>query len=293
MGKQGKVYKKGVREKVFMMKNRDLQYWIELWEQEKQDGVACNLFWDKKAKSYSEDKAKKNEEINPTVKLLQDRDILKKDSSVLDIGCGPGTHAIDMARECKEVVAIDISGEMLQYLEKNTEKAGLNNIKSYKSNWEDANLSDYKWEKKFDLVFANMTPGIYNYSTFKKMLEASRDYCYFRGFLQRENQLWDALDREILGEGFSNKGIGDKMYYALNVLWNLGHYPEIVYGYSEWEEVRPLEEMIDLYKRKLEIYHEIKKEDQRKIENFFTFHEKDGVVVEKTRSKSAAFIWQV
>lgn len=276
-----------------MLEDRNLEYWIEQWQKKQQDAIACNLFWDKKAKSYSEYKSKRDEKINPVLELLKEKGILKKSSKVLDIGCGPGTHAIAMARECQEVVALDISQEMLQYLDKNIKREGLNNIKYYKLNWEKVDLSEYKWEKKFDLVFANMTPGIYNYSTFKKMLDASKGYCYLSGFIQREDQLWDALDKEIVGKVSFNREMGDKIYYAFNILWNLGYYPEIIYKEREWEEEGTLKEMIDLFKGKFQVTYDIQEKDIKKIEEFLFSHEKDGKIIEKTRAKTATLIWKV
>lgn len=276
-----------------MLEDRNLEYWVEQWQKKQQDAIACNLFWDKKAKSYSEYKSKRDEKINPVLELLKEKGILKKSSKVLDIGCGPGIHAIAMARECQEVVALDISQEMLQYLDKNIKREGLNNIKYYKLNWEKVNLSEYKWEKKFDLVFANMTPGIYNYSTFKKMLDASKGYCYLSGFIQREDQLWDALDKEIVGKVSFNREMGDKIYYAFNILWNLGYYPEIIYQEREWEEEGTLKEMIDLFKGKFQVTYDIQEKDIKKIEEFLFSHEKDGKIIEKTRAKTATLIWKV
>jgi peptidoglycan/xylan/chitin deacetylase (PgdA/CDA1 family)/ubiquinone/menaquinone biosynthesis C-methylase UbiE len=47
---------------------------------------------------------------------------------VLEIGAGTGIFTLDIARHCREVVAVDISGKMLQHLEAKAAAAGITNI---------------------------------------------------------------------------------------------------------------------------------------------------------------------
>ncbi|MBU1883531.1 class I SAM-dependent methyltransferase [bacterium] len=56
---------------------------------------------------------------------------------VLDIGCGPGTLAIPLAKKVKQVIAIDFSLKMLEELEVYAAKEGITNIKTYHIGWED------------------------------------------------------------------------------------------------------------------------------------------------------------
>ena len=57
---------------------------------------------------------------------------------VLDIGCGPGTLAIPLAKKSRTVTALDISPEMLKRLKINADKSGLSNIQYLNSSWHDA-----------------------------------------------------------------------------------------------------------------------------------------------------------
>lgn len=276
-----------------MTYSNDLDYWIEKWQKKEQNVTACTSFWNSRARSYNQDVVLPQTSSNDVVTMLQKKRILEKGSEVLDIGCGPGRYALAMAKECKEVTALDISQEMLQYLKIHVRKLDLNNVITCKNNWEAIDLVEYGWEKKFDLVFASMTPGIYNFSTLKKMLEASRGYCYLRGFIQRETDLWDTLEKEILGENNIGKQKEDKIYYAFNVLWNLGYHPEIVYEKKNWEHQWALEEIVDLYIQKFQIKSPITEKDKEKIKQYLSSHEKGGKVIEKTKAKTAALIWKV
>ncbi|AOY76221.1 class I SAM-dependent methyltransferase [Clostridium formicaceticum] len=273
------------------MAQLELKDWIEAWQPSEQNASACTSFWDNRAKTYNEGVSLG--EANHVMDLLRSKGILQKNNTVLDIGCGPGRYTIPMAKECKEVFAIDISQEMLQYAKDHATGAGLNNIIYDQKNWEDIHIKEYGWEKKFDLVLASMTPGVYNFSTFKKMLEVSKGYCYLSGFIQRSNQLWDPLQKEILGENSKKKQKEDKIYYAFNILWKLGYHPEIFYQEKIWEQEWDLEEIQQLYRQRFEINHHIQQEDIEKIEKFLDVHQKNGKVIEKTEAKTAALIWRV
>ncbi|AKL94301.1 methyltransferase [Clostridium aceticum] len=269
---------------------KELKDWIEAWQPSEQNTSACTSFWNNRAKSYNE--GVPIGESNHVMDLLRSKGILQKTSTVLDIGCGPGRYTIPMAKECREVVAIDISQEMLQYAKDHAISAGLDNIIYKQSTWEDIDLKEYGWEKKFDVVLASMTPGVYNFATFKKMLEASKGYCYLSGFIQRSNQLWDPIQKEVLGED-SRKQQDDKIYYAFNILWQLGYHPEIFYQERTWEQEWSLEEIQELYKQRFEINHAVQQKDIEKIEKLLAAHQKDGKVIEKTEAKTAALIWKL
>jgi len=55
---------------------------------------------------------------------------------VLEIGAGTGIFTLDIARNCGEVTAVDISDNMLKLLEKKATTAGISNIKAIKGNVE-------------------------------------------------------------------------------------------------------------------------------------------------------------
>ncbi len=78
---------------------------------------------------------------------------VKPDWTVLDIGCGPGTLAIPLAKKAKSVTGLDVSSEMLKYLKMNAETNGLNNLKYINASWQDAFTSGQV--KPHDVVVAS------------------------------------------------------------------------------------------------------------------------------------------
>jgi peptidoglycan-N-acetylglucosamine deacetylase len=59
---------------------------------------------------------------------------------VLEIGAGTGIFTLDIARNCTEVLAADISGNMLELLEKKAQAEGVKNIRTVKGNVETMEL---------------------------------------------------------------------------------------------------------------------------------------------------------
>lgn len=59
---------------------------------------------------------------------------------VLEIGAGTGIFTLDIARNCSQVVAADISGNMLSLLEKKATAEGITNIRTLKGNVETMEL---------------------------------------------------------------------------------------------------------------------------------------------------------
>ena len=67
----------------------------------------------------------------------------KKDETILDLGCGDGTLAIQIKQNCKSIVAVDLSTDMVE----KTKSLG---IKAYVMN-----ATNLDFENKFDAVFSN------------------------------------------------------------------------------------------------------------------------------------------
>ncbi|MDQ1279252.1 MAG: hypothetical protein QG670_512 [Thermoproteota archaeon] len=65
---------------------------------------------------------------------------VKPEDNILDIGCGPGTMAVPLARIAKSVTAIDTSVGMLETLKEEAEKNGLRNINCVNKFWRDVEV---------------------------------------------------------------------------------------------------------------------------------------------------------
>ena len=133
--------------------------WEELWRQEKtdsyndyweklsQDNAANKALWEEQAEGFNKIIFKASDhgegrEDDYTSKMLA-RIEVNPEWSVLDIGCGPGTLSIPLAKKAKSVTGLDISTQMLKYLQQNAAENSLNNIACINSPWKDA-IADKK-----------------------------------------------------------------------------------------------------------------------------------------------------
>lgn len=136
--------------------------WNAMWQEESAhtffNKSSPKELWDKRAESFNKrisrviDGSEGLDKDDYISKLL-DKITVEPDWNVLDIGCGPGTITIPLARKVKTVTGLDVSSEMLKHLKTNADNAGLSNINYINSSWQDA----FKENKvdEYDVVVAS------------------------------------------------------------------------------------------------------------------------------------------
>lgn len=88
--------------------------------------------WDRRAASF----ARRNMD-SPFVRLFLSRLAVEPGWSVLDVGSGPGTLSIPLARMGLRVTALDYSAAMLEELNRQAQAESLTNIRTRQAAWED------------------------------------------------------------------------------------------------------------------------------------------------------------
>ncbi|MEW9121741.1 MAG: class I SAM-dependent methyltransferase [Thermotaleaceae bacterium] len=249
-------------------------------------------FWNFRAKKYAQDAQERKDRKQNVVEFFMEYSMVTEQSRVLDIGCGPGHQAIALGRYCKEVVALDISEEMLGIARENAIKEGLKNIKFEKNSWNKIQLEDYGWKKAFDLVYASMTPGVHDFDTLKKMIDASRKHCFLSGFVRRKDSILDELLKVLkIDRDFPPRE--EKIYCSFNTLWQMGYYPELRYMDRAWTTKMSLEEAVPFYIKRIELLYSLTPKDKKLIHEFIQSKGQDGRIEERTQAKIAWMNWQV
>lgn len=135
------------------LKNID---WNLLWQdavKKKTKKPSNAAGWDSRAASFNKRNAQSpyNKHF---IKLLQP----KKEWTILDVGCGPGTLTIPLAKQVQQVSALDFSPKMLEIIQQRAKKAGLRNITTYNLSWTD----DWKAHgvKPHDVTLASRSLGV-------------------------------------------------------------------------------------------------------------------------------------
>jgi len=129
-----------------------------------------NTDWDEKSKDMAASVIN-----SPYVNDFISRMKLTGDEVVLDIGCGPGTLAVPLAKLVKEVIAIDFSAQMLEELKAYAAREGVTNIKTYHIGWED----DWSHLPPIDIVVASRSMEVSDIdAALAKMSAHASKACY-------------------------------------------------------------------------------------------------------------------
>jgi len=272
----------------------DIQYFERLWREGKTSGTSEESYWDNRAEEFNNSvySSTSDMRVNKIIDFLSINGMLTEESSILDIGCGPGRFAVEFAKRAENVVGIDISERMLDFAVKNAQSKKLTNVSYKKLNWVEADLEDYGWNKKFDLVTAINCPGIKDRNTLEKMMEASRKYCFLSSFVERADSVKDFIVSEILKLGGS-KFYNNTIYSIVNILWLSGYYPGIAYFDSDLERERPVEEAYAYYCSSIKTDRGLNDEQKNSIMDYLKKSSENGIVREKVRSKTAWIYWKV
>jgi len=272
----------------------DIQYFEKLWKNDLSELGESQKFWDLRAAEFNKQHGK-NERREQVIELLTTQGMLHANATCLDIGCGSGKYALELAKRSKQVVGIDISPKMIQYAQENAQQENVDNAAFELTAWETLNLEECGWNKKYDLVFASMCPGISSSDSLLKMCQASKKFCFLSGFVERKDELRDKLHSVIYGDDSKHQW-GKNIYYAINVLWLSGYYPEVTYHDAEFEHVWSLEEAVELYNRQLKRMAKSSAEASKVDDNIVDYLgniANNGIVTEKVQSKIAWLHWKV
>lgn len=225
---------------------------LTLFQQKLQGNLApvdeLERFWDEKAENFYKNQIHGSTYYNDAVTLLlEEKGIITPSASVLVIGSGAGRFTISLARKCKAVHALDVSKEMLQFLQNEKEKHQLQNITTIKSAWP---TKEYIGE--FDVAFAAMCPATRSLEGIEVMTKVAKKYAVICQYTQSTDNVIEQLQmRKLITENKNDPHNNRELLQAyFNILWELGFNPEISYLYDTFEIERPLNEAIQAYQQR-------------------------------------------
>ena len=222
------------------MGNEELYtYFRGIWEKRKTAGQnPSQEAWDSRAQDWAKELSKSpdffdglDKRVNATAAWLRSHGLLEKGSCVADIGCGPGRFAAEFARTAGDVTCLDISEKMLDMGREYVKTHGRGNVHFFREDFTDFDVEKAGWEKKFDLVFASLTPAVGTVEDLDKLMRISRGFCFNSSFVRWEDELEQRIGRDVFGQENVRPGRGrDDWFYAFfNLLWLKGYYPETSY----------------------------------------------------------------
>ena len=215
----------------------DADYFATLYE-ERQDmriGHASEI-WESRAQKWIDElgaegmgKPDMTARIDNTVRYLRSRGLLGVESSVIDIGCGPGLFVMEFAKTALYAVGLDRSERFVEYGAERAKARGLSNTSFVAADFTDFDIEKAGYAGAFDLVFASITPAATSKDSIEKMMKMSKGFCCNVSFVNVSDSLAQSVSRDVFGEEYRPRYDGMGFYALLNMLWLQGYYPETTY----------------------------------------------------------------
>lgn len=281
-----------------MQQNANVQCWADCWDAvSRQDSAVSDTwlasFWSKRSAMYSQNMSRDNGEkrVADALALLNDAGFSPAGAHVLDIGCGPGTLSLPLARAGANVTALDIAPGMLDQLRGAARNEELV-LTPVECSWWTADIDQMDFRDQFDLVIASMTPGIRDRECFDRMTACSKKFCYYSGFVRREwDKAYTDISRYVLHEDFNNRVTS--MLYPFMYLYSQGHTPLTRFSQTVWKEDEPweaaAERAIDFMARGREFDNPVKEW----IREYYRAASHDGIYPSVTNGHIGMMVWTV
>lgn len=272
----------------------DLNTWVKAWKDRTEENLTeTRKFWDLRADEFNEItlKDENSKESMDCINFLLSRGALDENYKVLDIGCGAGKYSLAFAERVRYVTGIDISSRMVEFSKNNFKAKGLQNGEFHTISWQEIDIKARGWEREFDLVFASMSPAVNSYETLMKMNSVSKRHCFLSGFVFREDDVKKFLLYELGGS--SDKFPPSTVYFAFNILWQQGIYPDLVYRDRVWKKKWPTDKAAEIYYYQLQRYFPERRKLREHIEQLLGQISRDGMIEGTMKAKIGWLYWQV
>lgn len=263
----------------------------QLWQYTPGDKNAVIALWDSMARDFS-GRALPTPDDSAALALTQREGMMDHDAVVLDVGCGAGKYSLAMAKHCRHVVGTDISPKMIELAQDMAGRLDISNVDFHQGDWDEVDIEKLGWSRKFDLVFAHMTPAVESPDTLDKLSAASRKWCLMCKPTRRTDSVTDRLRGELDLKSI-RKSFDDTIMYCFGLLWAQGYLPRIDYDEQVWNGDRPLEEAKFHYTRFIEARHQLNDAQKERIASYLTSIAEDGRVKEQIHTTIAMMYWAI
>jgi len=259
--------------------------WLQLWQNERKHKSWRSkkaTDWDKKAGAFAE-----RTSDSPYIPLLLSRLPLDPDCTVVDVGCGPGTLALPLARMVKNVTAIDYSRKMLDVIEARAGDEGLDNIRCVHCSWED----DWRSHdiETADIAIASRSLNIADLpSALKKLNDIARRYVFITDRIAPSP--FDPEAFAAVGREFSS---GPDYIFTLNFLYSMGICANVeILELDRHTVFKNTEEALAAY---IWMFKDLNQDEtyrlQRYVESCVVASSTDTIVIRRPQGLRWALIW--
>ncbi len=275
------------------MVNKNLKHnidWKKTWNRMRAERMRplkiedAPLFKEKLFEDYLKNAKSNNYEYGRNI-VNSLNNVLSENFKVLEIGPGPGTLTIPLARKVKKMLAIESSKRAASYLIKDIEEKQIKNVEVINKDWE--KVDDKNIKDSFDLVICSQF--LWQIKDIEKHLErmenASNKYCAVIQPAGRDNlvkEIWI----KVTGKDYTGQFEPDADYFAYLILRSCERLINVrIIRYSIERDLEQMTGYVASFIGKfIEVDSNIKKIIERCIANRL----KDGMYKE---SSSAVVMW--
>ncbi|NLI62234.1 MAG: class I SAM-dependent methyltransferase [Methanosarcinaceae archaeon] len=195
--------------RTFALQTKNEQKHTSKWEDKK----TAENFWKRSQKN--------TKSTDDTISELP----IMPESSVLDIGSGPGRLSIPIAKRVKRLTAVEPAEGMRNVLIENLKSENIENVDIVSKNWEDIDPSDLS--TPYDLSIAAFSLAVTDIKAAIEKIESVTSgyvfvywFCGLSPWDKHSIELWERLyDEEYI--------VGPKSNVIYNVLYDMGIYPDM------------------------------------------------------------------
>ena len=237
--------------------------WINLHNNYSTKNINKNDFkkWNMFARHFNKGVLKDWNNKNSYINQLVNRIEADNQDIVLDLGCASGGISIPIAKKVKSITAIDISSEMISYLNKNIRQKNISNIKPINAKWEDV-VSKSNFPKHDIVIASRCLSGPDLKEKLIKINSIASKRVYFTWIIKISNlqkAIYNVLNREFEQE--------PSYIYIFNLLQSLSINPAISFIFCQnSENFVSIEDAIEYYEW---ILKGINNEEKEKLHHYF------------------------
>ena len=275
--------------------------WEKLWIEAKKGSVLEKRpedleieIYDRGAEDYKDAVEKKSYEYQQILDYGQQmidviKEIIKPDFEVLDIGTGPGTLAIPLARLVRKVTALDPSKGMLEVLEESAVAEGIDNIETINKTWQAVN--DAEIRERFDLVISSEVVWQFDDVGVQlmRMHDVSRRYCC----ATLHAGLTDDMDSELWSRIMNKEyTFGVDYIYIYNILYSKGIYANVNVIDFDYTFEKSVNDAIRNYEYIFGLHTEVTPKVKEIIRDYVVENAVNGVYRRESEVKNAVMWWE-
>lgn len=259
------------------------------WKNTNKDNKAEIELWNSKADYFGSYELEKVENER-FIQIIKENNLIDKNSSVLDVGCGAGKYCAALADSCYKCVGTDLSPRMIQFAKDKAKQYNKKNIEFRCDDWAKLDIQKENLINKFDLVMACMTPAISNYETFEKFINCSKSAGIYCSGTRRTDSVTDEIDKILQFK--KKKSSEDTILYAFDILWEKGYYPNLEYINQSWDSEMTFEKACEVYINRCKAKYNIDDNQQQIVKKYIESISKNGIVYEKINTIKAVIYWK-